>query len=49
MGGKIAKEKVAWLCMNCDYELSQSLNDPTQSELEAHEDEWNKLIKASHE
>ena len=48
MGGKIEKEKVAWLCMECDQIMSQPLNNPTQSQLKKHADEWEKLINLSH-
>ena len=48
MGGKISRDKVAWLSAEADAELSQPLEDATQAELEAHEKEWDRLIKLSH-
>ena len=49
MGGRIDHNKTAWLSFEADQELSQPLpNDATLEQLKHHEDEWNRLIKLSH-
>lgn len=49
MGSRIQHEKTAWLSDYADKIFSKALpSDATQEELEAHEKEWEKLIKLSH-
>jgi hypothetical protein len=49
MGDRISHDKTAWLCMDCDQSLSQPLpKNATEEELQAHADEWWRLIELSH-
>jgi hypothetical protein len=49
MGGRIPKEKTAWLSDYADKIFSKALPpDATQAELEAHAAEWERLIDLSH-
>lgn len=48
-GGRIPHDQTAWLCMDCDLELSQPLpKDATQAEFEEHARNWRELINKSH-
>lgn len=48
MGSRISHDKTAWLSDYADKIFSVALPDATQEELEAHEKEWQNLIKLSH-
>lgn len=49
-GGRIDHKYIAWLSFEADQELSQPIDiDASQAELEAHRDEWMRLIDLSHE
>ena len=49
MGNKIPDSKTGWLCDRCDRIMSKPLDkNASQKQLQAHADEWNRLIKLSH-
>jgi hypothetical protein len=50
IGSRIDHKYTAWLSFQADLKMSKPLSkNATQVELQAHADEWNRLIKLSHE
>lgn len=49
MGGKIPDSQTAWLCMDCDHDLSKPMwKNASPEELELHAEAWRGVIKDSH-
>lgn len=50
MGGKIPDDQTAWLCHDCDHDLSKPMwKNASPEELELHAGAWRGVIESSHD
>ncbi len=49
MGDKLPDDQTAWMCMDCDHDLSRPVDrNAAPEEFELHAYEWRGVIKLSH-